>query len=43
MREKSDIPWDDDADIAMTRKGFEVFRKVARTELKDGLSMMEPD
>ena len=43
VREKSDIPWDDDADIAMTRKDFEVFRKVARTELKDGFVYVEPD
>ena len=43
VREKSDIPWDDDADIAMTRRDFEVFRKVARTELKDGFVYVEPD
>lgn len=43
VREKSDIPWDDDADIAMTRKDFEVFRKVACTELKDGFVYVEPD
>ena len=31
------IPWDDDADIAMTRSNFEAFRKIAKRELSDKL------
>lgn len=31
------IPWDDDADIAMTRENFEKFRAVAQRELPDHL------
>lgn len=29
------IPWDDDIDFAMTRKDYDIFRKVARQELKE--------
>ncbi len=43
VREHGDLPWDDDTDIAMTRKDFEVFRKVVREELKPGFLYVEPD
>ena len=42
VREKSDLRWDDDADISMTRADFEVFRKVAREELSEGFLFVEP-
>ncbi len=42
VREKSDLMWDDDADISMTREDFEVFRKVARDELRPGFRFVEP-
>ena len=42
VREKSDLRWDDDADISMTREDFEVFRKVAREELRPGFRFVEP-
>ena len=36
VREKSDLKWDDDADISMTREDYEIFRKVVREELRPG-------
>ena len=32
VRHKGAIPWDDDADIAMTRKNYEAFVKVVKRE-----------
>ena len=43
IREHSDIPWDDDADISMTRADYEVFRKVAKEELSPGFLFVEPE
>ena len=37
------IPWDDDADVVMTRNAWEAFRKVAPRELPEGLSLLLPD
>ena len=34
------IPWDDDADIAMTRANFESFRKIVKRELSDKLEFI---
>lgn len=37
------IPWDDDVDIVFTRKNYELFKKVVRRELPEGMSFVEPD
>ena len=37
------IPWDDDADVVMTRNAWEAFRKVAPRELPEGMSLLFPD
>lgn len=37
------IPWDDDADVVMTRNSFEAFRKVAPRELPEDMSLLLPD
>ena len=37
------IPWDDDADVAMTRSQYEAFRKVAGRELPPHMELVEPD
>lgn len=37
------IPWDDDADIVMTRSNFEKFKKVVDRELAEGMTFVEPD
>ncbi len=36
------IPWDDDIDIAMTRENYEKFKKIAKTELPEGMSLVLP-
>ncbi len=35
------IPWDDDVDVAMTRKDFERFRKIAPKELGEGFRYLD--
>jgi len=37
------IPWDDDADIAMTRSNFEAFRRIVKRELSDKLELIMPN
>lgn len=37
------IPWDDDVDVVMTRSNYEMFKKVVRRELSEGMTFVEPD
>lgn len=37
------IPWDDDVDVVFTRKNYEMFAKVVRRELAEGMSFVEPN
>lgn len=41
VRHKGAIPWDDDADIAMTRKNYEAFVKVVKRELPPEMSFLD--
>lgn len=43
VRHKGFIPWDDDADVAMTRANFDAFLKVAPRELPEGMKLIMPD
>lgn len=36
------IPWDDDIDIVMTRENYEAFKKIAKSELPKGMSLLLP-
>lgn len=37
------IPWDDDVDVMFTRKNYEMFVKVVRRELPEGMTFVEPN
>jgi len=43
VRHEGFIPWDDDADVAFTRKNFDTFLKAAKNELPDGLELLMPE
>lgn len=43
VRNQGFIPWDDDADVAFTRPNYDAFLKVAKRELPEGMTLLEPE
>lgn len=42
VRHQGFIPWDDDADVVMTRKNYDAFMKVVKRELPDTMELLLP-